>query len=66
MSVSTTYTYTNGAKAKIIDGKLTYIKYDSGDKVWFKDNAVVSYYTHDDLVWGDQADDLFRTLNRIY
>ena len=47
-SVITITSYDNGAYSVIIDGHYTYIKYNTGDCVWFDNkNNVINIKTHD-------------------
>lgn len=41
--------YPNGASAISHDGKIIYIRYNTGDKVWFEDGKVVKIQTADGI-----------------
>lgn len=51
--------YDNGASAILVDGKLEYIIYNTGDEIWFSSfnnkYIPVKIKTHDGLYWEIQT-----------
>jgi hypothetical protein len=49
--------YENGGSARIMDGRISFIKYNTGDKIWLTFNSgkykVVRVQTHDGHEWSD-------------
>jgi hypothetical protein len=46
--------YSNGGKATFVDGKCTYVKYNTGDQIWVEyrhgNYKVIKVHTHDGII----------------